>query len=79
MSSSTCHCGTCIYTVLGTTWTFVYKDVANCACAAAIWTRISLEFLLFLGDYFNVLSGIWCEFALQQMWYVCCLRGLQVC
>ena len=37
------------FAVKGTTWIFVYKELAICSCAAAAkWTRISLKFYCFL-------------------------------
>ncbi len=44
-----------------TTWTFVYKEVVICACAAAKRTRMSLtRILLFLDDLlmFNRAFGV---------------------
>ena len=52
-----------VYMVTGTMWTFVYKEVAICACAAVKLTGISLKFTCFLMIFNDVLSGIWCEFA----------------
>ncbi len=41
-----------IFMVTGSTWTFVYKEVAICAYAPAKRTRISLEFYCLLTIFF---------------------------
>ncbi len=59
-----------IFTITGTTGTFVYMEVAICTWAAAKELIISLKFYSFLMSFRlkiinDVLSDIWCEFVLN--------------
>ncbi len=60
-----------IFKVTGPTWTFVYKEVAICAYAAAKRTRILLELYCFLKIFLCFIRTLVCICPLTYMWCVC--------